>query len=512
MKGSRIPTFVLALGLALSAAPAGGAGSEAMAGPEAQTDSPDHASVFGIWRLSKFDDRAVEDAVCLYLSSSTWFVVVEERASEKLIFVGGNLTVKDAELRFFSLDYEAKHTPFLWLPKTLTDSAKNKAANAFLPEWDWLDAFPRFELKGGAALIMSGGRAGDKTLVFERLAAATSNTLAGVWAPPKSKVPAAFEVPPATWTFGPDGSFSSKKKTFGREVETTGAYQIFGPLLQVTMKGQAEENLYPFAHYTLFDKSASILMAKEPTGKLWAFYRSGAAGGSGGGTAKPSLGGTWSIEDESGEARVTFATDGSYTRETRRLGEIADKSAGKWRVEGATLVIEDQTEGTSRMPFRLTDPNRLELTIEGSSVVFKRWTAGAGGAGGGAAGGTGGGAAPGGGTTGGETTGGTAGDTGKTDAAKAALQATWYGPLVNVYGIPSGVLTLTFLADGRFEGVWALGAGAAFPQAGRWKLAGAQIILEHEGGGANTLKYTLVGNALTLDSFPSMRPATLYRQ
>lgn len=198
MKTPRILTFVLALGIVLSAAPASGAGSEAPAGQEAQAGTPDHSEVFGIWRLVKFDDRAVEDNICLYLSSSTWFVAVEERGSDKLIFVGGNLTVNGDELRLFSLDYEAKHTPYLWIPDKLTDLAENKAGKTFFPGWDWLVEFPRFEMKGGASLVMSGGLPDDKTIVFERLAAATPGTLVGVWSPPKSKLPAAFEVPLVT--------------------------------------------------------------------------------------------------------------------------------------------------------------------------------------------------------------------------------------------------------------------------------------------------------------------------
>ena len=109
-------------------------------------------------------------------------------------------------------------------------------------------------------------------------------------------------------------------------------------------------------------------------------------------------------------------------------------------------------------------------------------------------------------------TGGSGDDEGKTDAVKAALQASWFGVLENVFGIPSGALTLTFLANGRFEGVWALGGGAAFPQTGKWKIASSQLILENDFGPPTTLTFRLEGNALTLDSFPTMRPATLYRQ
>ena len=50
------------------------------------------------------------------------------------------------------------------------------------------------------------------------------------------------------------------------------------------------------------------------------------------------------------------------------------------------------------------------------------------------------------------------------------------------------------------------------PETAPSEIAGSQLILENDFGPTTTLTFRLDGNALTLDSFPTMRPATLYRQ
>jgi len=528
MKTPRSPIFAVAFGLVFSGVvvAAGGKAPSWHAEPGWETAGQANqggtavqlSDINGTWRLAKFGDRSVDDFVHLYLSKSAWFAVVEDPKSDDYVAIGGSFVIDGDKLKCYSADQAKERFPYFWLPDKLTDSAVAASGDHLSSEWKWLTASPRFTLRGADSLTLSGGLSGDKTLTFERLPETTVSVISGTWSPAKGDLPEDIEAPPETLVFGPDGAFASKKRTFGRETEAKGKFRISGGVLAVQKEGQAEENLYPFALYPFADnKSGSLLLLKPSSGKVWAFFRNDGSAGSGG-SAVPPLAGSWVIFDTTGESRVTFSPDGTYTRETRQGGRVVDGSSGTWRIEGATLLVEDKQEGTTKLPFRLDNPDLLQLTIDGSPVIFKREipSAGGGGGTGGAAGGTGGGVT-GGGTSGGGTagaggTGGSGGDAGKTDAVKAALQATWFGSLENVYGIPSGSLTLTFLANGRFEGVWALGGGAAFPQTGKWKIAGSLLILENDFGPSTTLTFRLAGNTLTLDSFPTMRPAILYRQ
>jgi len=50
------------------------------------------------------------------------------------------------------------------------------------------------------------------------------------------------------------------------------------------------------------------------------------------------------------------------------------------------------------------------------------------------------------------------------------------------------------------------------PETAPSEIAGSLLILENDFGPSTTLTFRLAGNTLTLDSFPTMRPAILYRQ
>jgi hypothetical protein len=475
-----------------------------------QVGVADRFALTAVWRLVKFGDRAVTEPIRLYLSATSWFVVVEYPETGKYLAVGGPCAVSGAEIKLQAFDDSIEYVPFLWLPDSLIDTAKESSGGGLRSEWQWLKSSPRYTLTGESALSLHGGRPGDKALTFERLPENTLGEIAGTWVPRKDDSTKTFDVPPETWILGSDGSFASKKRTFGRETESKGKLRISGRLLVVKPDGW-DETLYPFAYYEFADgRTGSILLVRPSTGKPWLFHWS--AGG--GGAAAPPMAGSWVATDATGEIRVAFSPDGSYTREVRQGSRVLESSSGTWRIEGTTLIAEDKQEGTLKLPFRLDDPNLLQLTIAGDPVIFKRGAESAGG--GGAAGREGAGGLPaavgGGGGAGGTSASSGGGDAGKAAATKAALQATWTGVLENVFSIPSGSLTLTFLENGRFEGAWVLGAGAAFPQTGKWKIAGSQLILENDFGPPTMLTFRLEGNSLTLDSFPTMKPATLYRQ
>ncbi|GEM_PF-5500130 len=442
----------------------------------------------GTWRLEKVGEAAAPTILFFHIGLSNWFFVEESASKRRFLSAGGMVIVRDDGTLICMDEENAEVVPLLWLPSAAEEVTSQGGKTR--PEWEWILKTPHWRLQGKDLLVLHGAEDGGPTVVLRRQPEVVEADLVGTWRPASDGTPKSLAVPKETWVFAAGGKMSEKKTKFGRESEVPGVWKLSSELLAIRLEGQKEEKLHDFLlHRFQNEKDGAVLLIDGGAGKPWMYVRrEDESLSTGGGEGASSIVGSWVAADDD-NVRLVFEADGKYSRETREGGKVVDGSTGTFRLEGAVLLAEDAKEGALQIPFRLVDPDTLELDIDGVKTAFKRD------AGGGVvvekppeAGG------------------------GKTARLKAALIGAWAGNLETVYGTPGGLVVLTFTEDGKYDGYWTPPGGGPIPQFGTWRLTGATLTLTGPEGAPVLLQMAIEGDALSLDRWPAMKACTLSRQ